>query len=424
MVYLFLYNLFSYLFFPFLFFYLVCKKKIGFDGLKERFGFYPREKIHSFCNNVWIHAASVGEMNVALHFLKEFASEVNGCKFIISTNTYTAKKLAIDKFKEKAKIVYFPFDLFFSSFLALSRTKPFLILVVETELWPNFLHIAYLFRAKIYLINGRISEKKFGYYIFLKFFLKMVIEKFQLCLMRNEFDALRLMRISKNRKKILTVGDIKYDILPKLNYLPNSLHYSNFGFKESDIIFVAGSIHKFEDEIIIEVYKKLKNEFNNLKMILAPRYMNRIPAVESLLKKYNITFRRRTQKNHKLIDCIILDTYGELVNAYYIATIVFVGGSFVKRGGHNIIEPAMLGKVVFFGPHIWNFQEVAKVLIENRCGIKVNTKEELLESLRLHLNSPQLLKEMGKRAKEKIMELSGATKKIINIIKSHAYINH
>lgn len=379
---------------------------------------------HSTHSCIWIHAASVGEMNIALHFLKEFACEIKGCKFIVSTNTHTAKKMAIDKLKVCAEVIYFPFDLFFSSFLALNTTKPSLVFIVETELWPNFIYIAHLLKAKIYLINGRISEKNFRYYFLLKFFLKKIINKFQLCLMRNEFDALRLKRISENGKKILTVGDVKYDILPQYDYSPTSLHYTEFGFKGEDVIFVAGSIHKFEDEAIIEVYEKLKNEFNNLKMILAPRYMNRIPVIESLLKKSNVSFGRKSKGNHKLADCIILDTYGELVNAYSIATVVFVGGSLVKRGGHNIIEPAMLGKTVFFGPYIWNFQEVAKILIENGCGIKVDTKEELLESLRLHLNSPETLKEMGKKAKEKMKELSGATKKIINIIKNHAYTGY
>ncbi|MBI5573051.1 MAG: 3-deoxy-D-manno-octulosonic acid transferase [Elusimicrobia bacterium] len=401
--------------------YFIWRYKLAaFDkmalGIKQRLGFYDIEK----GKDILIHASSVGELKTITMFIEKLKKMFPGKKILILTMTPYGYKYVLDK-KIADKVVFAPIDVPFCVEKLFLRVIPEMLILVESELWPNLIFSVARKGAKIVSINARMSDKSFRRYLFVKEFMAEILKNIDFICAREESDRNKFIALGYDEKKVIKTGNMKYDKIETVS-TKRSITNKDFGFTDTDLIFVAGSTREQEEEIVINVYKKLAEEFSNLKLTIAPRYPERCQDVEKILQKENISFIRKSQlpTPHSLLPasrCLLLDTIGELTDAYSIGTITFVGGSlFDGAGGHNMLEPAELGKTVIFGKFVKNFQESAELLILQKAAFQVSDEKEFCNSARRLLIDAKLRDEMGKRAKEVVVSRRGATDKSLKII--------
>jgi 3-deoxy-D-manno-octulosonic-acid transferase len=304
---------------------------------------------------------------------------------------------------------------------AINDVKPEMFLMMETELWPNFIGYLHKVGIPIALVNGRISQRSFKGYMLIRWLISGTLKKIGLFCMQTEPDAQRIIAMGAPRDRVKVTGNMKFDIPGeedkdegKKSLLRNYLKLAN-----GDELFVAGSTHKGEDEIILRTYKRLADRHNHLRLLIAPRHLERLGHIERLTQRSGFVPARFSQmQDDKGSNVILLDTIGQLKWIYSAATIVFIGGSLVPCGGHNMIEPASLEKPLLFGPHVFNFQEVANVLLNRKGAILVKDEKELIESCERLLSSSEERLKMGRRAKESISENRGATSRNVHLIAS------
>jgi len=401
--------------------YFIWRYKLAaFDkmalGIKQRLGFYDIEK----GKYVLIHASSVGELKTITMFIEKLKKIFPGKKILILTMTPYGYKYVVDK-KIANKVVFAPIDIPFCVEKLFLRVIPEMLILVESELWPNLIFSAKRKGAKIISINARMSDKSFHRYLFIKEFMTEILRKIDFICAREESDKNKFIALGYDEKKAIKTGNMKYDKTETVS-AKKSITNKDFGFTASDLIFVAGSTREQEEEIVINVYKKLSEDFTNLRLVIAPRYPERCLEVEKILQKENMSFIRKSQlptSNFQLptFRCLLLDTIGELTDAYSIGTVIFVGGSlFDGSGGHNMLEPAELGKTVIFGKFVKNFQEAAALLILRKAAFQVSDEKEFYNSARRLLVDVKLSDEMGKLAKEVVISRRGATDNNIKII--------
>ena len=391
------------------------------EGLIQRFGFLPadiRKRLEGK-KIIWVHAVSVGETVAASPLVKELKRQYPGHTILFSTVTDTGQEMARKIVEEADVYIYFPLDFSFIVRKVLNIVKPELIIIMETELWPNFIRLANQKGIKIVYANGRISDRSFRTYRYLGPYLKDMLKRINLFCMQSEQDVLRIISLGADEEKVYNTGNTKLDqdyteLSPEVrdNYL------REFKVQEGDKIMVIGSTHDNEEEQFIDIYQELKEEFKDLLMILAPRHIERIPEIEEKYQKAGINTIRRTEiEKRKEESVILLDTIGELGKIYSLADLVFVGGSLVEFGGHNILEPAAHGKLVFFGPHMFDFKESTRILLDNKAAIQVKDKEELIEKMRFFLSDLSLAEKYANKARTVLEKNQGATYRIINLLK-------
>ncbi len=429
--------LFLFLFFssPYFLFRMVTKGKYK-RGLRQRLGFIPplctgAGFIPEINNKdiIWVHAVSVGEVIAASPIIDAIRKRFPKYSFLISTVTDTGQDMAKRAISDPKEIIYFPLDFKWIVNKVLKVIQPRLFIMVETELWPNFIREAKRREIPLAVVNGRISPGSYKGYRIIKPFLKKVLSNIDLFNMQSELDKERIISLGAPEERVCTTGNVKFDGLkteiPDRERLAEELEISS-----QDLVLIAGSTHPKEEEIILDIYQKAKEEFPNLKLILAPRHPERIPEVRAICKSKNLSYICRSQitagtptdvgVGSPVTDyrspVILLDTIGELAKFYSLATIVFVGGSLVSVGGHNILEPAALGKPPLFGPYMHNFMESARLLKEGGGGIQVKDKEELLRNILDLLRSPEKREKIGKKAQKVIKKDQGASERIVELI--------
>ncbi|MBU0952178.1 MAG: 3-deoxy-D-manno-octulosonic acid transferase [Elusimicrobia bacterium] len=413
----FIYDLISFCAFVLLLPYVLFKLQSKNTGLQWRhrlglIGNLPEGRY------IWVHCASVGEVKVASLLIEELHKKMPDHKIVLSVITRSGYRVANDTVSSVKKVFYAPIDISLFVERTVMIIKPELFVLVETELWPNLIRLVDKSGAKIVTINGRISDKSYGAYKFLRFFIKKIVRKVDLFLMREQFDYDRIIELGAEKEKVSITGNIKYDIIISDNIKKYVVEKEYFGFNGGNKIFVAGSIREGEEELIIKAYDDLLNNFPQLKMIFSPRHLERVPLVEEMLEKRNISYVKKSNfLELKDFQCLILDVYGELMKAYYVADIVFVGGSLLPFGGQNIIEPASLGKVVMFGPYTESFKEPADLLVKNNAGIRVKDTEEMKGVITDYLEDPVQFKQYSINAKKVINKLEGVTKRTVELIK-------
>ncbi|MGR3319407.1 MAG: 3-deoxy-D-manno-octulosonic acid transferase, partial [Candidatus Anammoxibacter sp.] len=327
---------------------------------------------------------------------------------------------------------YFPIDISFAIKSVFRRIRPDYIILIELEIWPNFFIMTKNNNTPTILVNGRISEKSMMFYRKVCFlsrsFRKSLVSNKIYCA-RTEIDAFRFQQLSILPENIIITGTMKYD-----NIVLNgdegviSKLLSLFHIGHNDVVLVGGSTHNGEEETLINVFKALKNEFKNLRLILVPRHIERTNDIVALIEKMGFSASRKTDLdtndtltlNDKLKDTIIVvNTIGELNDIYSIADCVFVGRSLVPFGGQNMMEPAGLAKPVIFGPHTYNFKEESKLLLENNSAKLVTNENELLDTIRFLLANPTEAKEMGLRARKVVLDNQGATERNMEILRKY-----
>ncbi|OGW09139.1 MAG: hypothetical protein A2W77_05755 [Nitrospinae bacterium RIFCSPLOWO2_12_39_16] len=396
------------------------KYRIGFW---QRMGYYSDEIKRELINQspIWVHAVSVGEVIASTPLVKGLRREYPDAKIILSTVTDTGQQIAKERIKEADYIIYFPFDFSWSVKRALNTINPIVCIIMETELWPNFLREANKKAIPVAVINGRISERSFKRYRMISLFMKSVLESVRLFSMQTEEDAKRIIALGADKRNVNVSGNIKYDSEfkeieeEKVKEIKNTL-----GVNNNDRIFIAGSTHPGEEETIIRLYSHILKNHADFRLVIAPRHIDRVGDVEEIVKRKGLASVRKSEiqnpKSKIQNPIIIIDTIGELGFMYSIADIVFIGGSLIPHGGQNILEPAFYKKPVIFGKYMMNFQEIAKEMILSGGGIQVNDEKELIKEVDGLINNGKKMIEIGEKGYQVIMKNRGALQKNLELI--------
>lgn len=392
-------------------------------GLRQRLGSVPAVGGKPV---IWLHCVSVGETQAARPLAQRLKREFPHHALVVSTITLTGQNLARDVFKGQAESVfYFPFDWRWSVRRALKTINPAAVLIMETELWPNFLRECRAREIPVALVNGRISRQSFRRYTLIKFFLKRVLSGLSIAVMQSEADAARLEALGMASEKLFNAGNLKFDAEAGNELTDKTNEISNrFGLQSSVPLILAASTHAPEEEIILESFKQLSKS-QPVRLMLAPRHPERFNEVASLIQNSGLTWARRTKTpdaNDSNAALILLDTIGELPATYSLADIVFVGGSIVDRGGHNVLEPAAAGSAVVTGAHTHNFHAIVSLMEEAGAIVQLppverpNAADELTATFAKLLAAPKQRAELGRRAKQLVTENRGAAERTIKLI--------
>lgn len=386
-------------------------------GLKERFAWLPEVIQTTFKEQpiVWVHGASVGETGAASPLVTELRRQFPEHKFLFSTMTATGQEMAEKIISEADEFIYFPLDLPPVVKRALYQINPDLVVIMETELWPNFINQAHKQGAKVMIASGRISDKSMQHYRYLGAMLDDVLAKIDYFSMQSELDKERITALGASTDKVYNNGNTKFD----QEYGTTSAEaqeklYQEYQLQPDQPIIVLGSTHDDEEEQLLPLYQELKKQFPDLVLIVAPRYVERADKLQELYSEQGIKTVKRSEietRDPNTEAVIIVDTIGELAQLYGVADVVFVGGSLIDRGGHNVLEPAAQGKLVFFGPHMFNFKDSTELLLDHGVGIQIEDVAELTEQMAYYLQHKSKLAAKNKAAVKMIAQNQGAAKK-------------
>lgn len=397
------------------------------EAFWQMLGFWSKEVQEKIGSQgcIWIHAVSVGEGVAASAIVKELRKLHPQAKLLISTVTETGQRMARKIIPEADAFVYFPLDFPWLVRKALKIFQPRVFIMVETELWPNFLRESKKLGISNLVVNGRISDKSLKRYRYLdKFWGGMfqdMLAKVDFFSMQSQVDTEHILALGADPQKVATTGNTKYDQC--YGYLApeeKKVLREDLALPDRAAVFVVGSTHKGEEEYILDCFKEIKKHYPSYVMVLAPRHLDRVGEVENLCKQAGFQVVRRTKGLKNTVqDILILDTIGELGRVYGLAEIVYVGGSLVSTGGHNLLEPAAQGKPVFFGPHMYNFKETTQLVLKHQAGIQVQTPQELKEKVLHFLADKKSLEQIGKKAWDMVEENKGASLKNAQIISDY-----
>jgi 3-deoxy-D-manno-octulosonic-acid transferase len=390
-------------------------------GLRERFGHVPSEVISALqgVRPLWLHAVSVGEVIAAVPLVNAMRQRFPHLPILISTVTETGQATAREKIAAAA-FLYFPLDYGWVVRQVIARLQPRLFLMVETEIWPNFLRELARQKIPAVLINGRISPRSFRGYRQLRPFMRRVLPSITTFSMQTKLDAKRIIAIGAEPSRVHITGNIKYDLaLNPLTSIDEHALRADLGIGEAPV-FMAGSTHHGEEDIVITAYLRARTQTPTLRLLLAPRHLDRLDEIEALLHKRQLAVRRRSQgpvsSQSGEAPVLLLDTIGELANLYAIGTIAFVGGSFVPIGGHNVLEPAAHRKAILFGPHMHNFHQIAAALLEAGGAVRVQKPEDLGAHVSMLLQHPERRQALGETAYQVLRANQGAIARTVQLI--------
>lgn len=384
-------------------------------GLAERLGRVPRRivSVHSPANpSIWVHAVSVGELLAVAGVIQQLRTHYPDKRVVVSTTTATGQKLARERFGGE-NVFFFPLDFIFALRPYFDALRPDLIVVAETELWPNFFRLARERGAKVCVLNARISDRSFPRYRLVARWLAPVLDNVDLFLAQTRADAVRLISIGAPQERVEDVGNLKFDI-PAGS--PSPLVQQLRGATTTPVI-VCGSTVEGEEPIVLDAFRAVQKRFPDALLILAPRHPERFNAVAELLSSSGLRFWRRSQWNGERLHqggVFLLDTIGELAAVYQLADVAFIGGSLVPRGGHNILEAARFGVPIIVGPYMENFREMFGAFFPN--GLRMADAAHLGETMDQLLADPAFARSIGARAQETWRANAGATERSLQRI--------
>lgn len=391
---------------------------------QERLGFLPETAVKSLSGHprIWIHGASLGEIRVAAAIIKSLKEKLPGCAVIVSTMTEHGRNLALEIFEKDVPVVYAPIDLPGCAIKALALVRPDVMIFLETEIWPAWIFTARKMGIKLALLNGRISPRSLNGYLKFRPFFRSVLNNFDAFSMISQTDADRIRAMGARKGKIQVSGNAKYD----------SAHISTdpaveqqmrqmLNLSPLDRIIVAGSTRGGEEEMLLDAYEKIHVKYPDILLILAPRHITRAADICALIRSRGFECQLRTEigqgKIERTAQILVIDTFGELLNIYSIATIVFCGASLVPLGGQNPLEPAVWGKPVLYGPHMEDFLD-AKEMLESAGGsMRVSDPRELAETFSNLLENPRKANDLGNRAREAAFQTRAAAHRHADVIR-------
>lgn len=390
----------------------------------ERFGVVPRDA-RGVLNGqplVWLHAVSVGEVIAARPLLKGLRQQYPDHQVLLSVTTETGRGVA-EKDQLADLVIYFPFDLLPAVRRLLDATAPRVIIIMETEIWPVFVHEARRRKIPLLLANGRISERSFPRYRRLAWFFRPVLHCFSCLGMQSEADRERIVAIGAPAERTHVLGNLKYDI-PCSTVTPHERQSlrERYALPQDALIFTAASTHAGEEEPLLAVWKELARQQPYLRYVLVPRHPERAAEVAALAEHHGFSCRRRTTLAGPgapplaANELLLVDTVGELNSIYQLSDLVFVGGSLVPSGGHNLLEPAACGIPSLFGPYTANFREVTALVLQYGAGVQVAGQHELLEAARDFLVSSELRQVIGANGLKLMRNTGGATQRYLTAV--------
>jgi len=391
-------------------------------GLKERLGFLPVQEPGTghASRRLWIHAASLGEVRVARSITDHLINLVPGCKVILSTNTDHGYDLGCTLF-DCGSVVYAPFDVLPSVRKTLSAVHPEIMVFLETEIWPAWITETCRRGIPVALVHGRISRRSIGKYLAFRPLFRDVLKKVNAFSMITEEDARRIVHMGADPKRVEVNGNAKHDLLasqadPAIETRMQKLLRLN----PLQPVFVCGSTREGEEEILLKVYNRLSKEFPETLLVIAPRHIVRISRIEALFRQQGLEVQLWTDLMRPGVErtapVVLVNTFGELFKIYSVGTILFCGASLVPLGGQNPLEPAIWGKMVFYGPSMEDFAEARKLLEHERAGVEVRSVEAFVEKALFFLNHPEELQEGGRRAKQAVLQVQGASARHAEVI--------
>ncbi len=393
------------------------------QGFRERLGFYPAGQLSCLKGRrvIWVHAVSVGEVKAAVPLLRALKQSYPEHALVMTCMTLTGQSVA-RKLPEPDLCLLFPFDLSFVVRSVLRRLSPDLLVIIETEIWPNLLRQARRMDIPVILANGRISERSFPRYLKGRLLLAPVLQNFSAFSMQSEEDVRRIQSLGAPVSKISVSGNLKFEIQADPP-APEALTLIRQGLRlPKDVqLFVAGSTHAGEESDVLDAYSKVLETEPNLVLILVPRHPERCPQVAELLLARGVSFVLRSELDDYPRDLasgmvLLVDSMGEMVRFYSASDVVFVGGSLVPVGGHNILEAARVGKPVLFGPHMENSRDIVKLILAAGAGEQVAGVDELAQRVQFLLSNSAFRTQMGQRGARVLEQHSGATRRTLEII--------
>ncbi len=368
--------------------------------------------------SLWIHAVSVGEVLSLRNLMAQVKKRHPSWQVYFSTLTNTGYRIAKEKLPEADRVFFVPLDFAFMVKRFFRTLGPQVLVLAESEFWPNLLRTAKKNCRAVILINGRMSLRSFKAYRRLKPLSLKVLENIDLFLVQTKQDGERIEDIGVDPERIKVAGNLKAEVnLPSLGLEEIQALKKNFGIHESKKVLVAGSTHKGEDEPILKAFCEARKEREDLLLIIAPRHPERAGEAEKICLDLGLKVVRRTAViPQRPWDVLILDTIGELAQFYALADLTFVGGSLIPHGGQNFMEPAFYEKPVFLGPHMDNFAFLTDEFLRSGAARIVSNREDLAEAF-LMKDEPSI-QEMGKRAKALLNSLQGATQRTLQVIEN------
>ena len=373
-------------------FVLRATRERGFiERIKQSFGFYPQETIDKVAgkNAIWVHAASVGEIVATSPLVREFRKVFPDSPILVSVVTTGGYEMAHRIIKDADAIIYFPLDLPFLASRVVGRIRPRVFLPVETELWPNFLKKAKQLDVPVMMVNGRISDRSVKQYKYLFGMLREMIGTVKCFAMQSSIDADYIMRLGAPRELVTVTGNTKFDqAYTSVSAEERAALIEELGLSGASRIMIAGSTHRGEEELVLAAFKAVREKDPGVRLIIAPREVLRTMEVEHLCRKagFTVTTRKELQKGDAARgeDIVILDTVGELGRVYGLGDVIYIGGSLIPHGGHNILEPAAHGKAIIVGNQMFNFKDIHALFRNRNAVVTVTNGEELTrETLRL-----------------------------------------
>jgi 3-deoxy-D-manno-octulosonic-acid transferase len=377
-------------------------------GLKERLGIVPARLKTAKPGCTWVHAVSVGEVLAVSGLVAELRRAQPDAAIVISTTTASGQRLARERFGE-AQCFFVPLDFGFSVRHYLNALQPRLLILAETEFWPNLLHLARKRGTRVAVVNARISDRSFPRYRRFRWFFGRVLADIDLFLAQTAADAERLRAIGAPTERVQVSGNLKFDIRqPAASQLAQDLRDA---IPHDSPVMVCGSTAENEEEALLRAFKQVQKQFPSTVMVLAPRHPERFDKVANLMASLDIAFVRRSSwaPGSPIIGGVfLLDSVGELASVYALAAIAFVGGSLVPAGGHNVLEPAQYGAAIVVGPHTFNFREIVSIF-QNGGAMRIAAAEDLAQTFLALLADPDERNQLGRRAKELFAKHAGAT---------------
>lgn len=409
---LFLYGLISTFVFivllPFYYLVRVCNGKFLY-GWREKLGFFESPELGD--KVIMYHGVSVGEVIALENVIKRTKADFPEYKLVVTTGTKTGQDIARKKYSEVADYVtYFPFDIPLCVDLFLRKINPTVVLIAETELWPVFSYFCKMRNIYLYTINGRMSDSTYKLYRMLKPFFILVLSKYTKILTQSEIDRKKLVSVGAPEDRTFVMKNLKFDVKKS----SETVDIGQDGYR----VIIAGSTHKGEDEIILNVFKEKLAKYSDIKLLLVPRHMARLPQITPIIESLGLNYGYRSKEStFKDKDVVILDTMGELSKMYSICDFAFIGGSFNKTGGHNPLEATVYSKPTITGPSIHNFRDIYWLLSQSNAGKIVKTPSELSDYVEKLLADEDFYKSACEDCKTIFQEQQGALDVVIKELK-------
>lgn len=391
-------------------------------GWRERLGVLPLTLRQRTQNAIWVHAVSVGETLAVSGLVKELQQRYPDRKIFLSSVTAAGREAAGKKLPGVAGQFYLPFDWKWAVRRVLRAIRPSVLVIVETELWPNLLKATTEFGCKTIMVNARVSDRSFPGYLMIRPFMRLVLENITRICAQSSIDAERFKELGARSDRITVTGNLKFDgRTPQFGIIGRKLQtfLEDSGRKP---VFVAASTMRGEESLVLKAWENIHGRYPQSLMILAPRHPARFDEVAKNLEALQLSIVRRTDLSENAdeicqqmsaAEILLLDTIGELAEVVGVADVVFVGGSLVPTGGHNVIEPAFWAKPIVFGPHMYNFRDVASIFLRAGAAVQVADAHELTGAVLHLLNHPADARQMGEKAKAVVNEQAGAARRIL-----------